>query len=340
MDVRLEWSGKQQWQASAAPIGLFRPGSNVKVNPQPGTLISGDNLLAMEALLPSHTGAFTLIYLDPPFFTNKDWHLAGTDNSKAYTDTWDTGLAGYLQWLYQRLSVARLLLAPTGTLYLHLNWQAVHHARLILDEVFGSDNFQNELIWCHREAINSRKRWNRKHDTILMYSRTGDFYFNPDAVLQPYSETTIKKFRHSDEKGPYRLMGRGITDSPLRSKRDISPEMEAKFPGLTYRHYMGKGTLPVDWLVIDIENQASVLRTGYPTQKPEALLEKILLASSKEGDLVADFCCGSGTTLAVAHRLRRKWFGCDFGEAAINIASQRLLNAGADCQVLVPFISG
>ena len=329
MNIKLEWAGKKPYVPSSA-VAEFRSQHAECRQPSHGTLVHGDNLKVMEALHSTHASAFQVIYLDPPFATNKDWHLAGEQTEKAYTDIWEDGLDGYLQWLHERMSAVRPLLKDNGTLYLHLNWQAVHHARLVLDEIFGEACFQNEIIWCHREAINSRKRWNRKHDTILMYSRTPEFYFNPDAILQPYSETTLKKFRHSDENGPYRLMGRGITGSPLRSKRDISPEMEQLYPELTYRHYLGKGTLPVDWLVIDIENQASALRTGYPTQKPEALLEKLLLASSKEGDLIGDFCCGSGTTLAVAHRLGRQWIGCDFGETALQITRDRLLAIGAE----------
>ena len=124
-------------------------------------------------------------------------------------------------------------------------------------------------------------------------------------------------------------MGRGIADSPLRSKRDLPQEMETRFPELTFRHYLGEGTLPLDYWNIDIENQASALRTGYPTQKPEALLERILLASSNPGDLVADFCCGSGTTLAVAERLGRRWIGCDLGDEAIHTTRTRLQRLSA-----------
>jgi site-specific DNA-methyltransferase (adenine-specific)/adenine-specific DNA-methyltransferase len=128
-------------------------------------------------------------------------------------------------------------------------------------------------------------------------------------------------------------MGRGIVNSHLRSKRDLAPEMETMFPELTYRHYLGEGTLPVDYWLIDIENQASPRRTGYPTQKPEELLERILLASSSEGDLIADFCCGSGTTLAVAHKLGRRWIGCDVGEQAIEVSRKRLGELGAGFRV-------
>ena len=125
-------------------------------------------------------------------------------------------------------------------------------------------------------------------------------------------------------------MGRGITDSPLRSKRDLPANSEHKFPDLTYRHYLGEGTLPVDYWFIDIENQASKVRTGYPTQKPEALLEQILLASSNHGDLIGDFFCGSGTTLAVAQRLGRRWIGADSGELALETTLERLLKQSAN----------
>lgn len=298
-----------------------------------GRLIQGDNLLVLMALEQELAGQFRLIYLDPPFFTGADWFASvhrQTDNTAdikraaAFSDDWNGDLGAYLQWLYDRLVLCRALLAENGVLYLHLNWQAAHYAKLLLDEIFGVARFQNEIIWCYREAINSKKRWNRKHDTILMYSKGAQFTFNYDVVREPYAETNIRKYRYKDEKGVYRLMGRGIVNSPLRSKRDLPPHYEAEYPGLTYRHYLGEGTLPVDYWKIDIENQASARRTGYPTQKPEALLERILLASSNENDLIGDFCCGSGTTLAVAQRLGRRWIGCDMGDAAIETTRRRL----------------
>lgn len=341
--VSLHWQGKSLPEPSAKPPLLTPVRRFGAPGAEPNLLIEGDNRLAMEALLPTCAGRFALIYLDPPFFTGKqqtdrrvgprpDGSADGSPETAApltYSDDWNHDLSAYLQWLYERLALCRTLLADTGSLYLHLSWHSVHYAKLILDELFGVERFQNEIVWCYREAINSRKRWNRKHDTLLFYTRGEEFLFNADAVLEPYSETTLKKFRHRDEKGPYRLMGRGITDSPLRSKRDLPPEMETLFPELTYRHYLGEGTLPVDYWLIDIENQASKARTGYPTQKPEALLERILSASSGPGDLVGDFCAGSGTTLAAAHRLGRRWIGCDSNPAAVEVASRRLEALGS-----------
>jgi len=336
LTICLDWPNKRpaKLPPQLPTIEIWQSFNTALPDDRANRLIYGDNLQVMAVLLPSLAGKFDLIYVDPPFFTGRDWHIrtpAGSAKAeRAYEDVWDNDLGAYLQWLLDRLAAARDLLCDTGCIYLHLNWQAAHYAKLLLDELFGIENFQNEIIWCYREAINSKKRWNRKHDTILFYSKTNSFKFNPSAVLQPYSDSTVSKFRQKDEKGPYRLMGRGIVESPLRSKRDLAPEMETLFPELTYRHYLGEGTLPVDYWLIDIENQASSRRTGYPTQKPEELLERILLASTDEGDLVGDFCCGSGTTLAVAHKLGRRWIGCDVGEKAIEVSQERLAGLGAE----------
>ena len=331
--VRAVWEGKREARTEFDPVPTLRCTEEIGTPDAaavPNRLIQGDNLGVMAALCAETGGYIDLLYLDPPFFTGREWRTrdAAPQTPSAFTDTWRT-LGDYLQWLFDRLTLARSLLSPNGSLYLHLSWHSVHYAKLLLDEIFGAERFQNEIVWCYREAINSRKRWNRKHDTLLFYTNSETFTFNPDRVLLPYSESNIRKYRHRDEKGAYRLMGRGITDSPFRSKRDLPPETEALFPELTFRHYLGEGTLPLDYWQIDIENQASALRTGYPTQKPEALLERILLASSNPGDLVADFCCGSGTTLAVAQRLGRRWIGCDLGTEAILTTRTRLQNLPA-----------
>ena len=335
-NVELIWHGKRTTPLVPETLPLLRYVEQVGSQHDIGgydRLIQGDNLLVMMSLKQELAGRFRLIYLDPPFFTGAEWfasvHRHGSNATEvkraaAFSDDWGGDLGAYLQWLYDRLFLCRELLAEDGVLYLHLDWQAAHYAKLLLDEIFGVARFQNEIIWCYREAINSKKRWNRKHDTILMYSKGAQFTFNYDAVREPYAESNIRKYRHKDDKGVYRLMGRGIVNSPLRSKRDLPPHYETEYPGLTYRHYLGEGTLPVDYWKIDIENQASPRRTGYPTQKPEALLERILLASSNPNDLIGDFCCGSGTTLAVAQRLGRRWIGCDMGDAAIETTRNRL----------------
>lgn len=306
---------------------------------QPNRLIRGDKRYVLSSLLPEFAGKVDLIYIDPPFDTGTDFFFSsdlrgGAASGKAscavtqraYRDTWGKGPDAYLQWLYETVVLLHELLTDHGSIYVHLDWRAGHYAKAIMDEVFGVACFQNELAWCYREAINSSKRWNRKHDNILFYSKDpARFTFNADAVLNPHSEATKAKYRSRDEIGRYRLMGRGIVGSPVRSARDISQEWEESHPELVYRHYLRDGTYPVDYLNIDIINQASSERLNYPTQKPEALLERIIKASSNEGDLVLDCFCGSGTTAAVAEKLGRRWIACDVGRFAIHAARKRLL---------------
>jgi DNA modification methylase len=284
-------------------------------------------------------GGLKLIYIDPPFDVGYDFSMdieIGDDSFTkkpnileriAYSDTWGKHSDSFIAMIYERLILMRDLLADEGSIYLHCDWRLNSFIRLAMDEIFGSNNFQNEIIWCYREAINSRKRWNRKHDTLLFYSKLADGYvFNADEVLLPHSEATTEKYRHTDEDGQrYRLMGRGIVGSPIQSARDVAPEWEHTHPELVYRHYQRAGTYAVDYWNIDIINQAAKERIDYPTQKPEALLERIIKASSNEGDLIADFFCGSGTTAAVAERLGRKWIVADLGKFAIHTTRKRMI---------------
>ncbi len=309
-------------------------------------LIWGENKLVMSSLLDQFAGKVDLVYIDPPFATGADFSFRAPIGEaaeaitkeqsiieeKAYRDTWGTGLPSYLSMLYERLELAHLLLSDTGTLYVHLGYQVAPFAKAILDEIFGIERQLNEVVWCYREAINARKHWNRKHDTILVYTRSDSYTFRPERALQPSSEATVKKYRYVDDEGRrYRLMGRGIVGSPIKSARDVAPEWERTHPELVYRHYMTDGTLPVDYWMIDVINQASHERAYYPTQKPEELLQKIIDVSSHPGDLVADFFCGSGTTAVVAEKLGRRWINCDLGRYAIHVTRKRLLDI-SDCQ--------
>ncbi len=309
-------------------------------------LILGDCCQVLSSLTPEFGSMVNLIYLDPPFFTQSKFRTSSklsktqranrvnvldsanrsSDSStEAYSDCWADGLDSYLQWLFQTLTLLKDILSEEGSIYLHLDWHASHYAKAIMDEVFGEENFQNDIAWCYREAINSSKRWNRKHDNILFYSKDpSKFYFNPSDVLQPHSPVTLAKYKYEDDMGRYRLMGRGIVGSPIESARDVALEWEQKRPELVYRHYMRKGTYPLDYWNIDTINQASHERTGYPTQKPLSLLERIMLASSKPGDLILDCCCGSGTTVVAAEKLSRRWIAVDKGSAAIETTKQRL----------------
>jgi DNA modification methylase len=268
-------------------------------------LIQGDNLAVMTALHDSLAGRIDLIYVDPPFLTGKAYAARvgrGEDSRRpadwttveGYDDSWKDG-ASYLSMLYPRLKLMHDLLAPTGSLYLHLDWHASAYARILLDEIFGPDRLINEIIWVYHGPSPIRSAFNRKHDTLLVYAKSKDYTFNADAVRVPYNESTVRTFAASDKAG-------------FGKKPDLA-----------------RGKVPEDWWYFPVVARLHKERTGYPTQKPEALLERILLASSSEGDLVADFFCGSGTAIAAASRLGRRWIGVDRSALAIQTSYRRML---------------
>jgi DNA modification methylase len=271
-------------------------------------LFLGDNLSIMSALLPDYEGRVDLIYADPPFFTNRKYHARigrGEDSRKpeewklaeGYHDNW-TDLDAYLQFLYDRLVLMTRLLAPNGTLYLHLDWHADSYARLLLDELLGPESLLNEIIWTYHGPSPIRTAFNRKHDTILAYVKGPKYTFNADAVREPYNPSTVKTFAASPKAG------------------------FGKVPNLA------RGKVPEDWWYFPVVARLHSERSGYPTQKPEALLERIILASSNPGDIVADFFCGSGTTPLVAARTGRQFLAADETFRAVHTTRKRL--AGTD----------
>lgn len=310
-------------------------------------LIWGDKKYVLPSLLPEFAGKINLIYIDPPFNVGADFSFTATipDNpdsdddettqfikepsvieQKAYRDTWGKGLDGYLQWFYETCLLLKELLAEDGSIYVHLDWHVGHYAKTVMDEVFGYENFRNNVVWCYKTRQFSRKYWNRKHDDILFYTKTDKWIFNWEPVMSPLSESTIKKYRLKDEQGRrYRLNGRGITGSPIRSAKDVDQKWEITNPELVVRDYLREGYPPEDWWLIDIVNQVATERVDYATQKPEAILEKLIKASSNEGDIVLDCFCGSGTTAATAERLNRRWIVCDLGRFSIHTTRKRLL---------------
>ena len=269
------------------------------------SLILGDNLACMSALLPEFEGRIDLIYADPPFFTNRrftarvgrgedsrrpqEWKLA-----EGYPDHWED-LDAYLDMLYPRLYLMHRLLSPSGSLYLHLDWHANAYARLLLDEIFGPERLLNEIAWVYHGPSPIRSAFNRKHDIILAYTRSKDYTFNADDVRQPYDQNTVKTFASSTKAGFGKI-----------------PDLE-------------RGKVPEDWWYFPVVARLHQERTGYPTQKPEALLERIIRASSNPGNLVADFFCGSGTTPKVAARLGRRFIAADVSLRAIHTTRSRLV---------------
>jgi len=309
MTPNLTWSSKSLPDLQPADLildALTYPQGQGYPDSVPGNhLFLGDNLKIMAALLPQYEGCIDLIYADPPFFTNKryparigrgedsrrpqEWQLA-----EGYADHW-SDIDAYLAFLYPRLTLMHRLLAPTGTLYLHLDWHADAYARLLLDEIFGHERLLNEIVWLYHGPSPIRHAFNRKHDIILVYTKSGDYTFNTDAVRQPYNPNTVKTFNSSPKAG------------------------FGKIPNLE------RGKVPEDWWYFPVVARLHNERTGYPTQKPEALLERILLASSNPGDLVADFFCGSGTLPLVAARLGRRFLACDVTWRAVHTTRSRLL---------------
>ncbi len=266
-------------------------------------LIWGDKKYVLPSLLPEFAGKVDLIYIDPPFATGQDFSFqtsVGDDSfekqanvieQKAYRDTWGAGLDSYLKWLYETGSILWDLLSETGSLYLHCDPTAGHYIKLVLDELFGINYFRSEVVWGYRTQGVSKRWWPHKHDTIFLYTKGEYWTFHPQMERQFYQ----KAFRHTqvDSKG------RHFVDTYLRDVWD---------------HDDTRPTI----------SQSSE-RTGYTTQKPEALLERIIRASSNEGDLVLDCFCGSGTTAAVAEKLNRRWIACDLGRFAIHTSRKRLL---------------
>ncbi|HHV57447.1 MAG TPA: site-specific DNA-methyltransferase [Firmicutes bacterium] len=305
-------------------------------------LIWGDNLLAMQALLAQgYEGKINLIYIDPPFDSKADYShrmvIEGNEFTKepsvierlAYKDTWAGGTDSYLDMLYPRLQLMKRLLAENGSLYVHCDYRTHAYIRLMLDEIFSRNLFLNEIIWCYNSMQKSKRNWNRKHDVILMYVKSDAYTFNAEEVLEEYDPGYRARFKYRDEKGWYMIRGKGGTQSPIHSQGDLTPEHEIMYPGWTYRQYLKEGGYPKDWWEIDFLNSNSKERTGFDTQKPKQLLQKIIKCSSNPGDLVADFFCGSGTTLVVAEELGRRWIGCELGKVGVQVTRSRLVKAGA-----------
>ncbi|MFM7474368.1 MAG: site-specific DNA-methyltransferase [Microcystis aeruginosa] len=308
-------------------------------------LIWGDNLLAMQALLAQgYAGKIDLIYIDPPFLSSADYtfqlSIEGKQVDKepniierlAYTDTWEGGMDSFIDMLYPRLQLMKRLLSDKGSIYVHVDWRVVHYLKLILDEIFSTNNYRNDIKWKRQPPRGAKavaKQYARNSDSILFYSKSDSWIWN--GAYKPYEKSFIEtKFRKNET-------GRLFRDCDLG---DYSEESISNFEkqGKIYVTSSGKKRLIryLDeekgealgdiWVDIAEVNSMAEQRNDFPTQKPEALLERIIEASSNEGDLVADFFCGSGTTMAVADRLNRRWIGCNLDKVGIQVSRNRMVN--------------
>ena len=283
-------------------------------NEEPNKIYFGDNLHVMRSL---KSNSIDLIYMDPPFFSGKNYNqIWGDDNEvRAFYDIWEDGLPSYLVWLNARLWEMKRVLTDTGSIYVHCDWHASHYIKAELDKIFGYENFRREIIWFRDNPSGGKSGGNNyihDHDVIFYFVKNinSDFIFNKP--YQEYTEDYIKqRFKHDDNdgKGLYRLQGSG----PKIRKQYLN---ESK----------GKPVSSV-WEISDINVMAKE-KIGYPTQKPEALLERIIRASSNETDIVADFFMGGGTTLAVAQKLNRRFIGCDISRVAASVTIDRIIDDG------------
>ena len=263
----------------------------------------------LSALLPEFAGRVDLIYIDPPFMTGRDFM---NGSQLAYSDKWGSSLDAYLSWLYEICLKLYDLLARDGSLYVHLDWRVAHYIKVLLDEMFGPNlagdgpGFQNEIIWHYQSGGRSTRHYARKHDTILLYTKSVDYCFHPERIGE---RRGARKRNHMRKE----VDAEGRVHWTIRSA------------GRIYSYSEDSLITPSDvWSDINHLHQKDPERAGYATQKPRALLERILLASSEKGDVILDCFCGSGVTPYVAQQLGRRWVACDQGELAISTTRARL----------------
>lgn len=323
----LRWAGKRPFTSTQYFPAQEKERHGEETDGWMNELYWGDNLQVMSHLLKKYRGRVNLIYIDPPFDSKADYKKTITlrgqkvendHNSfeeKQYTDIWTND--EYLQFMYERLILCRELLADTGSIYLHCDWHQVHHLRHVLDELFGEKNFRNEVIWSYSTLGRPVDRFAMKHDNILCYGKTGSAFFSVEGAKIPYTQSYIDShFRDTDENG-----------KKCRKRFDA---------GKWRTYYPEEGMIPNDVWEIAYENSMSKNRLDYPTQKPEALLERIIKASSNPGDIVFDCFMGSGTTQAVAMKLGRKFIGADINLGAIQTTAKRLLGVAAEIGKQLP----
>lgn len=325
--AELSWQGKQAITAADLCQQVARENAStltcVESTPSPAEstspgwhnrLIHGDKKDVLPLLLLEFPEAIDLIYIDPPFMTGRDFTGTFHGNRQlAYSDRWGHNeLDLYIQWLYETFVLLHALLAQDGSLYVHLDWRAAHYAKILLDEVFtGRDKlagagFKNEIIWHYQSGGRSQRSYARKHDTILLYTKSGAYCFHGERIGE---RRGAQKRNHMRKK----MQDDGRIAWTIRSN------------GRVYVYDEDTLMTPSDvWNDISHLHQKAPERSGYATQKPATLLERILLASSEERDLVLDCFCGSGVTPASAEHLGRRWIACDQSLLAIQMTSERI----------------
>jgi len=286
----------------------------------------GDNLIWLKKF-PENS--IDLIYLDPPFFSNKHYEVIFNDGEeiRSFQDRWKGGINHYIEWMKERIFELNRILKDTGSFYLHCDWHASHYLKVICDEIFGYNNFRNEIIWHYRRWTNVQKQYQKMHDVILFYSKTNKNVFNPIEVEM--SDSQRNKFQRGYDTNVIHTKDKTTRQIIIY---DIEKVKKARIDISNYDNVVNRESPKVlssdVWTLPTINSQARE-RMGYPTQKPELLLEKIIRASSNKKDLILDPFCGCGTTIAVAQRLKRKWIGIDVSPSACKLMKNRVEKNGA-----------
>ena len=313
---RILEESKKEYEKIRAAAELKKPFIAVEKRAVSDNMLArGDNLDFMKYLLDQQhmEGKLQLVYMDPPFYSKASYDAvinlkspeiedAPAIKPMAYDDHWETGAEDYLRMLCVRFFLIKDLLSEEGCFWVHLDWHVVHYVKILLDEIFGEKNFINEVIWNYKSGGTGKRNFSRKHDTLLFYSKSKKYYFNPlqeksyNRGYKPYRFKGVKEYR--DDLGWYTMV----------NMKDV-------------------------WQ-IDMVGRTSSERTGYATQKPEMLLSRIIESCTREGDLCADFFSGSGTLASAAEKLGRRWIACDIGGIATASCLKRLSGSGSCFTVL------
>lgn len=320
----LRWTGKRPYRSTQYYPAQLRETYGREQNGWINKIYWGDNLQVMSHLLKDYRGKIDLIYIDPPFDSKADYKktidLKGigkatsdstTFEEKQYGDIWTND--EYLQFMYERLLIMRELLSETGSIYLHCDWHRSAYLRLLLDEVFGPDRFRNEIVWSYfgfKRATS--KKFPQKHDLIFSYTKSSEYTWN--VQYKPHSPEYIKRFKKDENGRLYR--------------DDVNPTGGGT--RIIYLDEVEGDIIDSVWTDIPPVNPVAKERQNYPTQKPEALIERIIKASTNPGDIVFDCFMGSGTTQAVAMKLGRRFIGADINLGAIQTTTKRLLSIATE----------
>lgn len=344
----LRWRGKRPFTSTQFYPAQLKESFGEEIDGWMNKIFWGDNLQVMSHLLKHYRGQVDLIYIDPPFDSKADYkkkielrgNIAENDNTafeeKQYTDIWSNN--EYLQFMYERLILMRELLTDEGSIYLHCDWHQVHFLKIIMDEVFGVENYRNEIIW-KRGTVKGAKavgnQYARNHDTILYYSKSSIYHYETQYI--PYTEEYIKQRYTKDDndgRGPYtdQAIGTRSEESLIELEKDnrIFVTSQGK-KRIKYYLSEAKGIAMDDvWINIPEVNSMATDNYKYPTQKPDSLLERIILSSTRPKDLIFDCFMGSGTTQAVAMKLGRRFIGADINLGAIDTTVKRLNKIAKD----------